>query len=99
MIPIGQAQCMSRHRSSNSTGVIVGVIIAALIVAGGITILFVYPTTDKTSFYIVVAAVVLSPIFAIAAYIINKNKDRMNQSSFSGAGSVLLGLGLKGSLT
>jgi len=79
---------MNRHRSSNSTGVIVGVIVAALIVAGGITILFVYPTTDKTSFYIVVAAVVLSPIFAIAAYIINKNtRDPGNQSSFSGAGT------------
>ncbi len=50
-----------------------------VIVAGGITILFVYPTIDKTSFYIVVAAVVLSPIFAIAAYIINKNtKDPRN---------------------
>jgi phosphate/sulfate permease len=79
---------MSRQRSSSSTGVIVGVIVAALIVAGGITILFGYPTTDKTSFYIVVAAILLSPIFAIAAYIINKNtKDPRNQSSFSGAGT------------
>jgi phosphate/sulfate permease len=64
---------MSRQPSSSSTGVILGVIVAALIVAGGITILFVYPMTDKTSFYIVVAAIFLSPIFVIAAYIISKN--------------------------
>jgi lipopolysaccharide export LptBFGC system permease protein LptF len=66
---------MSRHRSSISTGVIVGAIVVALIAAGGITILFVYPTKDKISFYIAVAAVVLSPIFVIAAYIINKNTE------------------------
>ncbi len=57
---------------SKRTGLIVGAMIAALIVAGGITLLVLYPVTDTTSFYIAVAGVILSPIFLFAAYLINK---------------------------
>lgn len=57
---------------SKRTGLIVGAMIAALIVAGGIAVLVLYPVTNSTSFYIVVAAVILSPIFLFAAYFLNK---------------------------
>jgi hypothetical protein len=50
----------------------VAAIIAALIVGGGIALLVLYPRTDRTSFYIVVAAMVLSPIFVLAAFLVNK---------------------------
>jgi hypothetical protein len=56
----------------------VGALIVALIVGGGITILLIYPiaTTDKTSFYIAVAVILLSPIFLLAAFVINVKKER-----------------------
>jgi predicted small integral membrane protein len=60
---------------SKRAGVIVGAMIAALIVAGGVTILVLYHRTDLTSFYIAVAAVVLSPILLFAAYVINKRQQ------------------------
>jgi hypothetical protein len=53
-------------------GLIVAVIIVALIVAGGITLWVIYPTADRTSFYIVAAAMVLSPIFVLTAYLMNR---------------------------
>jgi hypothetical protein len=60
---------------SKRTGLIVGVMITALIVAGGVTILVLYQRMDLTSFYIAVAAVVLSPILLIAAYVINRRQQ------------------------
>lgn len=71
--------CMEHEqRLPRNSGLIVGVLIVALIVGSGITILFIYPiaTTDKTSFYIAVAAIILSPIFLLAAFVINVKKER-----------------------
>jgi hypothetical protein len=60
---------------SKRTGLIVGAMITALIVAGAVTILVLYQRTDLTSFYIAVAALVLSPILLIAAYVINRRQQ------------------------
>ena len=54
---------------------IVAVMIAALIIAGGIALLALYPMTDQTSFYIVVAAMVFSPIFILLAFLVNKRSQ------------------------
>jgi hypothetical protein len=63
---------MNQERRASNPGFLVGVIIAALVVAGGITILVLYPVSDRTSFYIAVAAIVLSPIFVLVAFVVNK---------------------------
>lgn len=63
------------QRLPGNTGFIVGVIVIGLIVGGGITILAIYPTTDKTSFYLGVAAIVLSPIFLVAAFLVNRKRQ------------------------
>jgi hypothetical protein len=61
----------SAEYASRRTGLIVGAILLGLILAGGVTILALRPFTDMTSYYIAVAAVILSPIFLLAAYLIN----------------------------
>jgi hypothetical protein len=64
----------STEHMPKRTGLIAGAIMAGLILAGGITILVLRPVTDLASFYIAVAAVILSPIFLLAAYIINRRR-------------------------
>ena len=53
---------------------IAGLIVATLIIGGGITLSVIYPTSDKISFYVVVIAIVLSPLLVVAAYFVNKQK-------------------------
>jgi uncharacterized membrane protein (GlpM family) len=48
---------------------------AALVIAGGVTVLIIYQLTDLTSFYIAVVAVILSPIFLLIAYLISKRRE------------------------
>jgi NADH:ubiquinone oxidoreductase subunit 3 (subunit A) len=64
------------QRLPRNAGSIVGVLIVGLIVGGGITVLFLYPiaTSDRTSFYIALAAILLAPIFLLAAFVINVKK-------------------------
>ena len=64
-----------RRRLPRNAGLMVGLIIVALIIGGGITILALYPTTDKTSLYVAVASIVLSPIFLAAAFLVNKKQQ------------------------
>ena len=59
-----------------NSGFIVALIVAALIIGGGITLLLIYPTTDKISFYVAFAAVVLAPIFVLAAFFVNKQQSK-----------------------
>jgi hypothetical protein len=61
----------SAEYAPRRTGLIVAAMLLGLILAGGVTILVVRPFTDMTSYYIAVAAVIVSPIFLLAAYLIN----------------------------
>jgi heme A synthase len=63
------------RRLPRNASLIVGLMIVALIIGGGIVILSLYPTTDKTSFYVALAAIVLSPIFLAAAFLVNKKQQ------------------------
>lgn len=51
---------------------IVAAIIVGLIVAGAVTLWVTYPATDRISFDIVAAAMVLAPLFVLAAYVVNR---------------------------
>ena len=72
MIQRGDWSMSSKDYLPKRTSLIVGIIIAALIVAGGVTILVLRPVTDPASLYIAAAAVILSPIFVLIAYLVNR---------------------------
>jgi hypothetical protein len=65
----------STEHMPKRAGLIAGAIMAGLVLAGGITILVLRPVTDLTSLYIAVAAVILSPVFLLVAYLINKRRE------------------------
>jgi hypothetical protein len=67
---------MQGQRSFGNVGTIMALIVALLIVGGGITLLSLYSATEKTSFYIALAVLVLSPIFVVAAYFVNKRQGQ-----------------------
>lgn len=62
--------------NANRPGLIVGMIIASLVLAGALTLLVLYSVTDPTSFYVAVAAIALSPIFVLAAFLVNKQQTK-----------------------
>jgi hypothetical protein len=59
------------NQGQTHAGVIVAAITASLIAAGGVAVWVIYPMTDRVAFYIVVAVMVLSPVFVLAAYLVN----------------------------
>lgn len=71
------------QRPQTHVGVIVAAIIVGLIVAGGFTLWVTYPTTDRISFYIVAAAIVLAPIFVLAAYFVNRKMKTVIECCWS----------------
>jgi hypothetical protein len=49
----------------------VAAIMVALIVGGAVTIIVLYSTVDATSALVAAVAIVLAPIFLLAAYVVN----------------------------
>jgi VIT1/CCC1 family predicted Fe2+/Mn2+ transporter len=49
----------------------VAAIIVALIIGGAVTVVVLYSTVDVTSAFVAAVAIVLAPIFLLAAYIVN----------------------------
>jgi hypothetical protein len=64
----------SESSVQDKTGLVVGVILAGLIIAGAIVVLVLSSSTNATSFYVAVAGMVLSPVFVLVAYVINRQR-------------------------
>jgi hypothetical protein len=73
--------------AGSNVGIIVAAIIVGLIIGGGVTLWVIYPTTDRTTFYIVAAVMILSPTFVLAAFLINKKMQTPVYSAGPGRAS------------